>query len=325
MKPFARLLPQLGVLLLAAATLQCGDSTDPPPPDEGTLERVSGNGQNGLAGTTLPDSLIVRVIDENGDPVSGVAVEWEAQDGGSVSDQSTETGADGLTGILRTLGTTVGPQTTTASGDGLEGSPVTFTSTATEAAEGPVVEIVTQPPASALDGEVFAAEAQPVVRVLTDGAPVAGATVTASLASGSGTLEGEVTATTDAEGVARFGDLGIEGQGSHTIEFTAPAASATSNELVLDALPSAATTGDWSPPVAWDIVPLHINLLPSGKILAWGREEIGGGMGNPRLWDPGAGAPTGATMIMADTMLFCAGHTLMPDGNLMVSGGHKAE
>ena len=326
MKPYVRLLPRLGVLVLAAATLRCSEGTvDPPPPEGGTLQRMAGDGQEAVVGTTLPDSLIVRVVDESGDPLAGVTVEWEAQGGGTVSESSTESGADGRTGILRTLGTTVGEQRTTASADDFDGSPVTFTATATEGTAGPVVEIVTQPPGSALDDEVFAADAQPVVRVLTDGVPVEGATVTASLASGGGTLEGALTAETDAAGIARFGDLGIDGQGEHTIEFTAPAANATSDPIALSALAPEATTGEWGPEVPWDIVPLHMTLLPSGKMLAWGREEIGGGMGEPRLWDPATQAPTAAQMVMADTMLFCAGHALMPDGNVMVSGGHKAD
>ncbi|HJR52023.1 MAG TPA: galactose oxidase-like domain-containing protein [Gemmatimonadales bacterium] len=325
MKLFARLLPRFAVFLLAAATLRCTDGEPVDPNDGGTIEAVSGDGQDATVGTTLPDSLIVRVLDQDGAPLSGIIVEWEAQGGGSVSEASTESGADGRTGIVRTLGMTAGEQTTVATSEGLDGSPIMFTATATESPPGPVVEVVTQPPASALDGEVFAAAEQPAVRVLTDGVPVEGATVTASLASGSGTLDGQFTAVTDAAGIARFGDLGIAGEGEHTIEFTAPDASITSNPITLSALPAEATTGEWGPEVAWNIVPLHMSLLPNGKILAWGREEIGGGMGHPRLWDPATQAPAAAQMIMADTMLFCAGHTLMPDGNLMVSGGHKAD
>jgi hypothetical protein len=325
MKPFARLFSRYGVLLLAAATLRCSDGGTVDPPGGGAIEPVSGDGQDAIVGTTLPESLVVQVLDENGDPLSGVTVQWEAVGGGSVSDGSTESGADGRTGVRRTLGMTVGEQGTTAAAQGLDGSPVSFSATATQGTPEPAVEILTQPPPAALDGEVFDADAQPAVRVITGGVPVGGVTVTASLGSGSGTLEGELTAVTDAEGIARFGDLGIEGQGSHTIEFTAPDASATSNAVALSALPPEASTGEWGPEVAWDIVPLHMSLLPNGKLLAWGREEIGGGMGHPRLWDPAAGNPTTATMVMADTMLFCAGHTLMPDGNLMVSGGHKGD
>ena len=30
-------------------------------------------------------------------------------------------------------------------------------------------------------------------------------------------------------------------------------------------------------------------------------------------------------MIAVDTMLFCSGHAFMPDGRLLISGGHKAD
>ncbi|MEA2713694.1 MAG: hypothetical protein QOK27_1655, partial [Gemmatimonadales bacterium] len=99
----------------------------------------------------------------------------------------------------------------------------------------------------------------------------------------------------------------------------------TSSSVTLNPLPPEATTGKWDPPVAWDIVPLHIHLLPTGKILAWGKYESDGSMGMPRLWDPSVGPPTTARMVAADTMLFCSGHALMADGRLMVAGGHKKD
>ena len=47
MKPFARLLPRYGVFLLAAATLRCSDGGPVDPNDGGTIEPVSGDGQDG--------------------------------------------------------------------------------------------------------------------------------------------------------------------------------------------------------------------------------------------------------------------------------------
>jgi hypothetical protein len=225
------------------------------------------------------------------------------------------------------LGSTVGEQTATATVTGLDGSPVTFSATAVDGPPPtPTLVIVTQPPSAARDGEVFAADAQPVVSVETTvGDPLEGVTVTAALASGSGTLQGSLTAVSGPDGTAEFGDLGIAGQGNHTIQFTTPDANVTSSAVALSALPSEATTGKWDLPVDWTIVPLHMTLLPTGKLLAWGREEIGGGMGHPRLWDPASGGPSAAPMVKPDTMLFCAGHALMGDGRLMVSGGHKAD
>jgi hypothetical protein len=89
--------------------------------------------------------------------------------------------------------------------------------------------------------------------------------------------------------------------------------------------------GEWGALVDWDIVPLHMSLLPNGKIFAWGKRNRAGGsaadsMGMPRIWDPATGVPpTGATEIHVEDMLFCAGHTLMPDGRLMVNGGHHQD
>ena len=105
------------------------------------------------------------------------------------------------------------------------------------------------------------------------GAPIADEVVTASVESGGGTLQGATTATTDANGIAAFADLGIDGDGAQVLGFSAAGASVSATAVNLQPLPPEATTGKWDAPVAWDIVPLHMNLLPSGKILAWGRNE----------------------------------------------------
>ena len=197
------------------------------------------------------------------------------------------------------------------------------------AAAGPatMVRVSRQPPSSALDREVWTPGSQPVV-VVRDaaGVGVAGAVVTASVATGPGTLQGTLTATTKANGSATFGDLGLAGAGTSTLRFTTGSLSATSSTVAVGALPSEATTGKWDAPVPWAIVPLHMTLLPTGKILAWGKFEAGTQrMANPRLWNPAAGPPTTAVTVRADTMLFCAGQTLMADGRVMVSGGHKED
>ena len=50
------------------------------------------------------------------------------------------------------------------------------------------------------------------------------------------------------------------------------------------ALPAEAATGKWGPLVNWDIVPLHMHLLPTGKLLAWGKFEPGGTMMGATVW-----------------------------------------
>ncbi|HEV8177322.1 MAG TPA: hypothetical protein VGP44_06490, partial [Gemmatimonadales bacterium] len=188
------------------------------------------------------------------------------------------------------------------------------------------VAITANPPVSALSGEVFDPVVQPAVQVKDErGNPVRGAEVTARISAGSGDLEGTATATTNASGVAQFVDLGIKGTGDHTLEFTDGSASVTSSPVSLSALPPEASSGKWGAVVPWDIVPLHMTLLPTGKIFAWGKTDVADTMGMPRIWDPSNTAPSGAAEIHVDDMLFCAGHTLMPDGRLMVSGGHHQD
>src|SRR6476469_4618887 len=186
------------------------------------------------------------------------------------------------------------------------------------------IKINRQPPASALDSEVWDPAVQPVILVKDgNGVVLEGVVVTASIASGGATLQGALTATTRPNGTAAFRDLGITGPGPQKLAFTVGSLTTTSNTITITALPPEAATGAWDPPVNWAIVPLHISLLPSLKILAWGKYEMDGTMAMPRLWDPAAGPPSAAPMVHVDTMLFCSGHAFMPDGRLMVSGGHK--
>jgi len=315
-------------LFLAAGSLTCGENVGPTVATN--IEYVSGNEQTGRIGSTLPDPLTVLVKDASGNAVPGVSVSWAAQDGGSVSSASVNTGSDGRASVERVLGPTPGDQTATASVTGLQGSPVTFVATATEDAPPPpgTIEISANPPTSALTREVFDPVVQPEVVVKDGGgSPVGGAEVTASIASGSGTLEGKTTATTNASGVAKFGDLGINGTGAHTLEFTAGSATVLSSPINLSDLPVEATMGKWGPGVNWDIVPLHMSLLPNGKIFAWGKTDVAADtMGMPRLWDPAQGGePSTAPMIDVNEMLFCAGHTLLADGSLMIAGGHHKD
>jgi len=307
--------------LLAASSVRCSENTDPRAVAT-AIAHAGGDTQIGAVSQPLPNPLVVLVTDNGGSPVENVSVSWSVQGGGSVSATTVSTGSNGRASVIRVLGTEPGEQTTTASVSGLQGSPVTFVTTATEGPLTGGIVITTNPPVSALDAEVFDPIVQPVV-VVRDGSgtPTGGVQVSASI-SGGGTLEGNTTQTTDASGVASFTDLGIRGTGDHTIEFAAGSATVTSSPVNVSALPTEATTGKWGPVIPWDIVPLHMSLMPTGKIVAWGKTERTDTMGMPRIWNPASGPPTSAAMIPVDTMLFCAGHTLMPDGNLMVSGGH---
>jgi hypothetical protein len=186
------------------------------------IAAVSGNNQTATAGSLLADSLIVRATDGAGNPVGGVAVTWTVSGGGSVSSALTVTGADGRTGVRRTLGPGAGAQTTVATSGTLAGSPVTFTSTATVGSAGSLT-IERQPSASAQSGAAFAVQPQVQLRDPNGNAVNQGGTaVTATIASGAGaTFVGSPFAMTGNNGVATFAGLGISGPpGTYTINFS---------------------------------------------------------------------------------------------------------
>ena len=77
----------------------------------------------------------------------------------------------------------------------------------------------------------------------------------------------------------------------------------------------AAEAGSWSDPFPWPVVALHVSLLPNGRVLSWGLA------GSPQIWDPTTGE---FTEVGSPVELFCAGHSLLPDGRVLVAGGHIA-
>ena len=182
---------------------------------------VQGDKQRAPAGATLPDSLVVRALDAQSNPVAGVLVNWTVTGGGSVSTDQVPTGPDGRAAVRRTLGAAAGTQTTVASAGTVPGSPVTFTATAATGTAA-ALAVVTQPASTAQSGTKLSR--QPRIQ-LRDGlgnpVPQAGFTVTAELASGPGaTLAGDRTRETDATGIAAFSDLAINGPpGTYTLRF----------------------------------------------------------------------------------------------------------
>jgi galactose oxidase-like protein/Kelch motif protein len=81
---------------------------------------------------------------------------------------------------------------------------------------------------------------------------------------------------------------------------------------------SASNVGQWSAPIAWPIVAVHANLLPTGEILAWD-DQVSTHVA--RLWNPTSGVFTSAPATV--TNIFCAGHCRLADGRVFVAGGHN--
>ena len=119
----------VGTLLWLGAA--CGDD-DEGPGDTLDIEKPSlqsGDRQTGPAGEALVDPLRV-LITRDGEPVEGVDVDWSVNEGGSLSEEQVSD-EEGIASVVWTLGPDVGEQEAAASLDGADGSPVTYTATAT--------------------------------------------------------------------------------------------------------------------------------------------------------------------------------------------------
>jgi hypothetical protein len=84
--------------------------------------------------------------------------------------------------------------------------------------------------------------------------------------------------------------------------------------LAAAALSTSGSAGQWTAPFTWANVAVHLSLLPTGKVLSFGLS------GPPELWDPQTGS---FTSIPSPAVLFCSGHTFLPDGRLLVAGGNN--
>ncbi|MGH3567414.1 MAG: galactose oxidase-like domain-containing protein [Pseudonocardia sp.] len=98
--------------------------------------------------------------------------------------------------------------------------------------------------------------------------------------------------------------------------------------------PAWAQVGRWDPVFPLPNVAIHTHVLPSGTVLFWGRRDDPAGSMNEHactahVWDPATGASTPTpqpTLADGTTVnLFCSGHTFLPDGRLLVAGGHLTD
>jgi hypothetical protein len=115
-----------GVLPLGLAA--CADAAEPSPVPV-SVEFLSGDVQEALLTSSLPEPLRVHVTDRRSMPVPGVGVTWSATIG-PISPSETATDASGIAAATWTLGTVpatyrVGTHSATATVSGLP--PVSFT------------------------------------------------------------------------------------------------------------------------------------------------------------------------------------------------------
>jgi hypothetical protein len=84
--------------------------------------------------------------------------------------------------------------------------------------------------------------------------------------------------------------------------------------------PDPSQVGQWSSVASWPVLPIHVTLMPNGKVLAFGHDAAN----NTTLgtvWNPSANSFQSTSFSGGD--LFCAGHGLLPDGRVFIAGGHN--
>jgi galactose oxidase len=95
-----------------------------------------------------------------------------------------------------------------------------------------------------------------------------------------------------------------------------------------------AAKGRWDPVFPLPDVAIHTSVLPDGRVLMWGRRPNPGDSldvheSRPFVWDPVSGAtvatPQPTRQNGTKVNLFCSGHAFLPDGRLLVVGGHLVD
>ena len=116
-----------------------------------------------------------------------------------------------------------------------------------------------------------------------------------------------------------------------------PVSATTADESIARATPftfkieSRSQKGQWGPVFQLPNVAIHTHVLPNGLVLMWGRRDnptdsLDVHECTPFLWNPASGTftntpkPTLANGTKVN--LFCSGHAFLPDGRLLVVGGH---
>src|SRR5215469_12599649 len=86
--------------------------------------------------------------------------------------------------------------------------------------------------------------------------------------------------------------------------------------------------GVFGPVATWPIIPIHVVLLPGGRVMNYGTDASGqqGAQLIYDVWDPTLGTGTNAHLVLpntASTDIFCSSQSVMLNGNVLTTGGDR--
>ena len=81
-----------------------------------------------------------------------------------------------------------------------------------------------------------------------------------------------------------------------------------------------ATVGQWSAPSEIGVKGIHSTVLGDGRVLLFSYPVRAVGS-DARVWDPASGGTTDVSLGW-NRDIFCAGHSILPDGRVFITGGH---
>lgn len=89
------------------------------------------------------------------------------------------------------------------------------------------------------------------------------------------------------------------------------------------------TTGSFGPVVNWPLIPIHVALLPDGRVLGYGTDGSGNQTGQfiYDVWNPAAGTDANSHLTLPNTTgadTFCSGQIVLPSsGAVLLTGGDQ--
>ena len=188
-----------------------------PLPMPTALSIISGDNQSGLTGETLMNPFVVEVRDQNGNPMEGVTVTFAVSaGGGSLSDMSVDTDANGLAQSTLTLGSDPGTNTVTASVEGISQMAIFSAEASLPPPEPTVLSIISGENQEGLTGEPLMTPFIVEVHDQYDD-PMESVTVTFAVIAGGGSLNA-TTGTTNANGQAESTLILGSDPGTNTVE-----------------------------------------------------------------------------------------------------------